>query len=73
MIFLFIFLLQEEEGNEGNNKLRTIYLHEASMQVIVKHQNLRTLMPFLKARHIIEEKFLVLLQLQMKPRHQVTQ
>lgn len=73
MIFLFIFLLQEERGKEDNNKLRTITLHEASVQVILKHQNLRTLMPFLKARHIIQERFLVLLQLQIKRRHQVTQ
>jgi len=48
MIFLFIFLLQEEKGNQDNNKLRTINLQEAGMQVMLKHQSLRTLMPFLK-------------------------
>lgn len=48
MIFLFIFLLQEEKGNQNNNQLRTINLHEVGRQIILKHQNLGTLMPFVK-------------------------
>lgn len=39
-----------KKGNGDSNNLRTINLHEPHKQFILKHQNVKTLMPFLKCK-----------------------